>query len=132
MLWIADSSKNVRRASHHRCLTKAYARVFSVDLIKGNKSKEAAKMGRQRNGPQMKEQENSSEELYEMEANTLSHREFRVMTIRLLNTIKKDIETIKKDNSEIRNTISEINNTLEGINSRLDEADDRSSVLQDR
>ena len=39
------------------------------------------------------------------------HREFRVMIIRILNSIKKDIETIKKDQSEIKNAISEINNT---------------------
>ena len=54
-------------------------------------------MGRQRNRPQMKEQENSPEELDEMEASNLSDREFRVMIIRVLNSMKKDIETIKKD-----------------------------------
>ena len=76
-------------------------------------------MGRQRNRPQMKEQENSPEELDEMEESNLSHREFRVMIIRILNSMKKDIEIIVKDQSEIKNAISEINNTLEGINSRL-------------
>ena len=53
-------------------------------------------MGRQRNRPQIKEQENSpEEELDEMEASNLSDREFRVMIIRILNSMKKDIETIK-------------------------------------
>ena len=81
-----------------------------------------------KNKPQIKEQENSSEELYEMEASNLSDREFRVTIIRLLNNMKKDIETIKKDQSEINNILSEINNTLEGINRRLDEAEDRIST----
>ena len=38
----------------------------------------------------MKEQENSTEDdLDEMEANNLTHREFRIMIIRILNSIKK-------------------------------------------
>ena len=53
-------------------------------------------MGRQRNTPQMKEQETPPEELDEMEASNLSDREFRVMIIKILNSMKKDIETIKK------------------------------------
>ena len=62
----------------------------------------------------MKQQENCSEELDEMEASNLSDREFRVKIIRILNGMKKkDIQTIKKDQSEIKNAISEINNTLE-------------------
>ena len=81
-------------------------------------------MGRQRNTPQMKEKENSPEgKLDEMGASNLSDREFRVMIIKIFNSMKKDIEIIKKDQSEINNEISEINNTLEGIKSRLDEAE---------
>ena len=60
----------------------------------------------------MKEQENSpEEEIDEMEANNLSDRKYREMTIRTVNSMKKDIETIKKGQSEIKNAISEINNT---------------------
>ena len=44
----------------------------------------------------MKEQENSSEKLNEMNTSDLSHREFKVMIIRMLNSMKKHIETIKK------------------------------------
>ena len=51
-------------------------------------------------------------------------REFRVMIIMILNSMKKDITAVKEDQSEIKNAISKINNTLEGINSRLDEAED--------
>ena len=73
----------------------------------------------------MKEQENSpEEELDESEVSILSDREFRVMIIRILNTMKKDVETLKKNQSEIKNAIAGINNTLEGINSRLNEAED--------
>ena len=43
----------------------------------------------------MKEQENSPEELHEMEASNLSDRKFRIMIIRILNSIKRDIKTIK-------------------------------------
>ena len=72
----------------------------------------------------MTEQENFPIELDEVEVSDLSDREFRIMIIRILNSMKKGIETIKKDQSEIMNAISEINNTLEGINSRLGEAED--------
>ena len=54
-------------------------------------------MERKRNRPQMREQENSPEEkLKEMEAKNLSYTEFKVMIIRMLNSMKKDIETVKK------------------------------------
>ena len=75
-------------------------------------------MGEQRNRPKM----NYPEELDEMEASNLFDRELRVMIIRILNSMAKDIETINKDQSEI-------NNTLEGINSRLDEAENKISDL---
>ena len=49
----------------------------------------------------MIELDNSPEErLDEMEASSLSHKQFRVIIIRMLNTMKKDIETIKKNQSE--------------------------------
>ena len=70
-------------------------------------------MGRQRNRPQVKEQENSPEALDEMEASNLSDRKFRVMILGILKSMEKDIETIKKDQLEIENEIPEINNTLE-------------------
>ena len=86
-------------------------------------------MGRQRNRPQMKEQENSPEDLDEMEA---IYQIGSLMIIRILNSMKKDIETSKKDQLEIKNIVSEINNTLEEINSRLDEAEDGVSILEDK
>ena len=66
-------------------------------------------MGRQRNKPQRKEQENSPEkELNEKEASDPSDIEFKVIIIKMLDNMKKDTETIKKDQSEIMNTICEI------------------------
>ena len=45
----------------------------------------------------MKEQENSPEqELNEMETNNLSDIKFKVMIMRMLNSMKNDIETIKR------------------------------------
>ena len=47
-------------------------------------------MARQRNRPQVKEQDGSlEEELDEMEASNLSDRKFRIMIIRVLNNMKK-------------------------------------------
>ena len=64
-----------------------------------------------------------------MKASNLSERYFRVMSIRILISMKKDIETIKNDQSEIKNAISQINNTLKEINSRIDKAEDQMSDL---
>ena len=59
-------------------------------------------MGKQRNRPQMKEEENSStEEPDEIGESKLSDREFRVMIISILNSMKEDIKSIKKDQLEI-------------------------------
>ena len=47
-----------------------------------------------------------------MEESNLSDSKFRVMIIRVLNSMKKNIETIRKDQSELKNAISEVNKTL--------------------
>ena len=50
-------------------------------------------MGIEKNRPQMKEQDNSpEEELSEIEASNLSDIELEVMIIRMLNSMKKDID----------------------------------------
>ena len=41
------------------------------------------------------------------------------MIIRILNSMRKDIETIRKDQSEIKNAVSKIYITPVGINIRL-------------
>ena len=54
------------------------------------------------------------------------------MIVRILNSMKKEIETIKNNQSEIKNAISEINDTLEGIKRRIDVAEDQISERQCR
>ena len=79
----------------------------------------------------MKEQEYSPEkELNEIEGSNLSDTEFTVMIIRILKSIKKDIDTIKKNLSEKCNIWNKYN--LERINSRLHEAEDWISNFEDK
>ena len=83
-------------------------------------------MGRQRNRPEMKEQKKSLEkELKKMEDGNLSNTESKVMLIRMLKIMKKNIETIKNDQSEMKNTLG-------GINSRLGESENKISDLGDK
>ena len=80
------------RDSHKQHLTVAYTRGFADLLIHRNKYKKANKMGRKRNRPQMKKQGNSPEEKLEkleIRTSNLSDREFKVMIIRILSSIKK-------------------------------------------
>ena len=56
-------------------------------------------MGGQRNRPQM-QQENSPEELDEMEASNLLDREFRIMIIGIFNSMKKRHRNHKKRTSQ--------------------------------
>ena len=87
-------------------------------------------MVRQRNKPQLKRKEESSERaLNEIEASNLSDIEFKIMVIRMLKelienykelsgnyiSMKKDIESMNKNQEEMRNTISKMKNTLEGL-----------------
>ena len=58
-----------------------------------------------------------------MEVSNLPSGEFRVMIIRILKSMKKDIKPAKKKRtSQKNNAIFEINKTLEAIKSRLEEA----------
>ena len=60
-------------------------------------------MGRQRNRPQMKTTgETSEKELHEMEASTFLDIEFKIIVLRLLNSVEKDIETTKTDKLEMK------------------------------
>ena len=54
------------------------------------------------------------------------------MVVRMLNSIKKDIQIIKKNQSEVKVIISEKKNALEELNSRLGEAEDGISYLEDK
>ena len=66
-------------------------------LIHTNKHREAAKMRRQRNMSQMKEQIKTPEkELNEMEISNLSDAEFKTLFIRMLKELSEDLSSIKK------------------------------------
>ena len=86
-------------------------------------------VGVKETGPKWKNWRNfqKKKQVNEMEASNLSDIKFKVMIIRMLNSLKKDIESIKKNQWEMKNVVCEIKNILEGINSRLDEADNRNS-----
>lgn len=65
----------------------------------------------------MKEQENFPEEdINEMEIKkNLSETDFRIMMVKVLNSMRKDIVTMKKEQCKIKNDIAQIQNILEGI-----------------
>ena len=66
-------------------------------LIHRNKHREAAKMRRQRNMTQMKEQIKTLEkELNKMEISNLSDAEFKTLVIRMLKELSEDRRSIKK------------------------------------
>ena len=89
----------------------------------------------------MKEQDQiTARDLSEMGVSNMPHREFKIMTIKILTGLEKRLEDtsetlnkeIKKNQSEMKNTINEIENTLDGINSRIHEAEERTDDLEDR
>ena len=103
-----------------------------------------SKMRRQRNTQQMKEQgKNSPDQTNEEETGSLPEKEFRVMTVKMIQnlgnrmekiqeTFNKDLEKLKSKQTMMNNTINEIKNSLEGINSRITEAEQRISDLEDK
>ena len=101
-------------------------------------------MGRQRNTQQTKEQgKNPPGQTNEEEIGSLPEKEFRVMTVKIIQnlgttmekiqeTFNKDLEELKSKQTMMKNTISEIKNTLEGINSTITEAEKWISDLEDK
>ena len=99
-------------------------------------------MRRQRNTQQMKEQgKNSSDQTNEEEVGSLPEKEFRIMIVKMIQTLgnrmekiqemfKKDVEELKSKHTMVNNTINEIKHSLEGINSRITEAEEQISDLK--
>ena len=97
---------------------------------------------------QMKEQDKTQEkQLNEEEIGNFPEKEFRIMTVKMIQDLGKRMEAkiekmqeifnryleeLKSKQTEMNNTITEMNNTLEGINSRITEAEERISDLEDR
>ena len=93
--------------------------------------REAAKMRRQRNVAQMREQIKTPEkELNKMEISKLLDAEFKTLVIRMLNELSETFNSIKNDQSEMKGTLTEMKNNSQGINSRVDEAESQISNLE--
>ena len=89
-------------------------------LILRNKHREAAKLRRQRNMAQMKEQIKTPEkELSETEIANLPDAEFKTLVIRMLKELTEYGNNIKE---EMKATLSEIKKNLQGTNSEGKEA----------
>ena len=92
----------------------------------------------------MKEHGKNTPELTnEEEIGSLPEKEFRIMTVKMIQnlgnridkmqeTFNKDLEELKRKQATMKNTINEIKITLEGINSRITESEERISDLEDK
>ena len=112
-------------------------------------------MKRQKNTQQVKEHEKCPpSQPKEEEIGNLPENEFRIMIIKMIQSLKnkmelqvssletriemiqemfdKDLEEIKKSKYIMNNAKNEIKNTLEGTNSRIMEAEDRISEIEDK
>ena len=84
---------------------------------------------------QLKEQsKNPPDQTNEEEIGSLPEKQFRVMTVKMIQNLgnriekiqekfNKDLEELKRNQATMKNTINEIKNTLDGINSRITEAE---------
>ena len=92
----------------------------------------------------MKEQTRNTEvQINENKAGKLLEKEFRIMIVKMIKTLKnrmekmqesnnKDLEELKNKHTETNTTITEIRNILEGINSIISKAEEQISELEDK
>ena len=96
---------------------------------------------------QMKKQDKTPEkQLNDVEIDNLPEKEFRIMTVKMIQDLGKrmeakiekmqemfngDLEEWKNKQTEMNNTITEMKNILEGINRRITEAEEWISDLED-
>ena len=92
----------------------------------------------------MKEQgKNPPDQTNEEETGSLPEKEFRVMTVKMIQnlqdrmekiqkTFNKGLEELKSKQTMMNNTKKEIKNSLEGINYRITEAEEQISDLEDK
>ena len=89
------------------------------------------------------EQKNPPDQTNEEEIGSLPEKEFRVMTVKMIQNlgnrmekiqemINKDPEELKSKQTMMNNKINEIKTSLKGINSRITEAEKRISNLEDK
>ena len=75
-----------------------------------------------------------------MEIGNLPEKEFRMITVKIIQDLRKRIEAkiekmqeiFTKGLEELKNKETEMNNTLEGIHSRITEAEERTNDWEDR
>ena len=79
-------------------------------LTQRNRQKDLEKMRRQRNSPQIKEQDKAmARDLSDEDISNMTDREFKVMIIRILTGLKNGVEDLSETfNTEKRNHITEI------------------------
>ena len=92
----------------------------------------------------MKEQgKNPPDQTNEEEIGSLPEKEFKVMTVKMIQnlgkriekiqeTCNKDLEELKGKQTMMNNTLNEIKNYLQGISRRITEAEKRISALEDK
>ena len=79
----------------------------------------------------------------EEEIGSLPEKEFRVMTVKMIQdlghrmekiqeTFNMDLEELKSKQTMMNNTINEIKNSLEGINSKITKTEEQISDLEDK
>ena len=90
----------------------------------------------------MKEQgKNPPDQINAEEIGSLPEKEYRVMTVKMIQnlgkrmekiqeTFNKDLEELKSKQTMMYNTVNKIKNSLEGINSRITEAEEQISDLE--
>ena len=88
-------------------------------------------MGRQRNMPQMKEQNKTLEkELSKMKISNLSDAEFKTQAIRMLKELIGYFSRIKQTQAETKVRLSEIKKNLQRRNSGVDETKNHINDLE--
>ena len=90
---------------------------------------------------QMKGQDKIPEkQLNEVEIGNLPGKEFRIMTVKMIQDLRKRMEAkiekmqeiFTKDLEKLKNKPTKLNNTLEGINSGITEAEEQINDLEDK
>ena len=89
-MWITDNSKKVDQVQSQATSEKFYTSLCRSTYYIETNAKEQPKWEDKETDPKLKNKSIlPQEELDEMEARNLSDREFRVMIIRILNSMKK-------------------------------------------
>ena len=102
----------------------------ALHIIHRNKYRNEAKIWRQRNILQMKEQNKTPvKELNKMQISNVTDIEFKTLVILMLSFLcekfNKEIGNIKQNQSEMKDKLTKMKNTLQGINSGLDDAENQ-------